>query len=115
MGTFKRHWWVLFLFVGGFFLGAAVPSAPSDDMRVQGIELTVTRNSERIEAMARDLSEIHSWILASDRQKIIDAESEGGYHARVEAHDWAARVVIGACAVNLVGLIFLFVMGKKSK
>jgi hypothetical protein len=111
--TLRRQ---LVFFLLGLLLGALIISAAKPDhateLDIKLLQVDVAHLEEKVAEVTKRQDAVLAWINATDKQRVLDAELEGGYHARVEAHDWGVRIVIAACAANMVGLVFLFVKRK---
>jgi hypothetical protein len=114
----QKVWDALPLIALGFLLGFICTSTTTyadRSLELQTLELDVARNSEKIRQLQMDCQAIHDWIAASDRQAVRNAEEEGGYHAKTEAHEKGLWLVIGQGLVLLVLAIETIVRRSKGK
>lgn len=120
MNPAEQIWRAVPIFAAGFLFGALLCSLPtssasrSDDLDIKVLQIDVAHLQEKLELLEKQHDTILAWVNATDRQRVQDAEEQGSIKTTVAAHEWGVRVIVGACAVNAVGLIFLFMKKRET-
>ena len=89
-------------------------------IKVTDLAQTVITNTEKLKDLDRQVTAIHEWILAHDRQQLINIEiTSGEMHdikTKLDQHDkilWALVMLVGTILIKLA-MDFLELRKKKT-